>query len=158
MSLLFLHLLLTLAWIALTGGFTATNFVIGFVLAIPVIWLSQRGETTFHYLIRVRRLAGFALFFLWDLVKANLRVARDVLTPRYHMRPCVIAVPLEMQSTDMEILVLTTLVALTPGTLSLDVSTDRRTFYIHAMYVDNVEQFREAIKQDYERRVREVLR
>lgn len=157
MNLFFLHILLTLAWLALTGRFTAANFVIGFALAFPVVWLSQRGEATFFYLIRIRRLAGFAAFFLWELLKANLRVAHDVLTPRHHMRPGVIAVPLELE-TDMEILALTTLITLTPGTLSLDVSSDRKTLYIHAMYIDDPEQFREAIRKGYERRVREVLR
>lgn len=157
MNLLFLHILLTLAWLALTGGFTAANFAVGLVLAIPVIWLSQRGEETASYLERLRRLAGFAAFFLWELLKANLRVAHDVLTPRHRMRPGVIAVPLEPQ-TDMQLLVLTTLITLTPGTLSLDVSSDRGTLYIHAMYIDDLEQFREAIRNGYERRVREVLR
>lgn len=157
MNLFFLHILLTLAWLALTGRFTAINFIIGFSLAFPVVWLSQRGEATFFYLIRIRRLAGFAVFFLWELLKSNLRVAHDVLTPRHHMRPGVIAVPLELE-TDMEILALTTLITLTPGTLSLDVSSDRKTLYIHAMYIDDPEQFREAIRKGYERRVREVLR
>lgn len=157
MNLLFLHILLTLAWMALTGGFTAANFTVGFVLAVPVIWLSQRGDATFSYLVKLRRLAGFALFFLWELAKANLRVAYDVLTPRHHMRPGVVAVSLELE-TDMEILLLTTLITLTPGTLSLDVSSDRRTLYIHSMYLEDLEKFRQAIKHGYERRVREVLR
>lgn len=157
MNLLFLHILLTLAWLALTGRFTATNFAIGFALAFPVVWLSQRGEAGHFYLVRIRRLAGFAAFFLWELLKANLRVTHEVLTPRLNVKPGVVAVPIELE-TDMEILVLTTLIALTPGTLSLDVSSDRHTLYIHAMYIDDVEQFRKAIKQGYERRVREVLR
>ena len=157
MNLLFLQILLTLAWLALTGRFNAANFLVGFAIAFPVVWLSQRGEATFFYLVRIRRVAEFAGFFLWDLLKANLRVAHDVLTPRHHMRPGVIAVPLELE-TDMEILLLTTLITLTPGTLSLDVSSDRRTLYMHAMYIDDVDQFRRAIKQGYERRVREVLK
>lgn len=157
MNLLFLHILLTLAWLALTGRFTATNFTIGFALAFPVVWLSQRGESAHIYLVRIRRLFGFAAFFLVELFKANLRVTHEVLTPRLNVNPGVIAVPLELE-TDMEILVLTTLIALTPGTLSLDVSSDRRTLYVHAMYIDDVEQFRKTIKQGYERRVREVLR
>lgn len=157
MNLLFLHILLTLAWLALTGGFTAANFAIGFVLAIPVIWLSQRGEATFSYLVRLRRLASFAAFFLWELLKANLRVAHDVLTPRHRMRPGVVAVPLETLS-DLQLLALTTLITLTPGTLSLDVSSGRGTLYIHAMYIDDLEQFRRAIREGYERRVREVLK
>jgi multicomponent Na+:H+ antiporter subunit E len=156
MNLFFLHILLALAWLALTGRFAAANFAIGLALALPVLWLSQRGEGTFFYLLKIRRLAGFAAFFLWEMIKANLRVAHDVLTPRHHMRPGVVAVPLELQ-TDMEILALTTLITLTPGTLSLDVSSDRRTLYIHTMYLEDVEQFRRSILEGYEKRVGEVL-
>lgn len=157
MKPLLLHLLLALAWLALSGHFSAANFVVGLALAFPIIWLTQRGKTGVGYLTRVGHVAGFAAFFLWELVKANLRVAHDVLTPRHHMRPGVIAVPLE-HHTDLEILALTTFITLTPGTLSLDVSSDRRTLYIHAMYVDDVEQFRASIKEGYERRVMEVLK
>ena len=157
MNLLFLHILLTFAWMALTGGFTSTNFLVGLVLAIPVIWLSQRGEGTFLFMVKLRRVTSFAGFFLWELVKANLRVAHDVLTPRHHMRPGVIDVPLD-KLTDMEILLLTTIITLTPGTLSLDVSSSRSTLYIHAMYIDDPDEFRETIRQGYQRRVQEVLR
>ncbi|MRR53362.1 MAG: Na+/H+ antiporter subunit E [Deltaproteobacteria bacterium] len=156
MRLLLIHLLLALAWMALTGQFTAANFAVGLVLAFPILWLTQRGKSTFTYLTKIRLAGGFAAFFLWELLKANLRVAHDVLTLRHHMRPGVIAVPLD-QASDLEILVLTTFITLTPGTLSLDVSTDKRTLYIHAMYIDDMEQFRESIKQGYEKRVREVL-
>ena len=157
MNLLSLHILLTFAWMALTGGFTSTNFVVGLLIAIPVIWLSQRGEGTFLFMVKLRRVISFAGFFLWELVKANLRVAHDVLTPRHHMRPGVVAVPLDTLD-DMEILLLTTIITLTPGTLSLDVSSSRSTLYIHAMYIDDLEKFRQSIQQEYERRVREVLR
>jgi multicomponent Na+:H+ antiporter subunit E len=157
MRLLLVHILLAIAWLALTGNFSAGNFAVGFALAFPVIWLTQRGKATFAYIAKVRRVVGFSVFFLWELVKANLRVAYDVLTPRHHMRPGVVAVPLDPLS-DLEILVLTTFITLTPGTLSLDVSSDRRTLYIHAMYVDDIRKFRESIKQGYERRVKEVLR
>jgi multicomponent Na+:H+ antiporter subunit E len=157
MRVLLIHILLGLAWMALSGHFSAANFSVGLALAFPILWLTQRGKSTFSYLTKIRQVAGFAAFFLWELLKANLRVAHDVLTPRHHMRPGVIAVSLD-QATDLEILVLTTFITLTPGTLSLDVSSDRRTLYIHAMYIDDMTQFRESIKQGYEKRVREVLR
>ncbi|MRR06566.1 MAG: Na+/H+ antiporter subunit E [Deltaproteobacteria bacterium] len=156
MRLLLIHILLALAWMALTGHFNAANFAVGLVLAFPILWLTQRGKTTFSYLTKIRQVGGFAAFFLWELLKANFRVAHDVLTPRHHMRPGVIAVPLD-QASDLEILVLTTFITLTPGTLSLDVSSDKRTLYIHAMYIDDMTQFRESIKKGYEKRVREVI-
>lgn len=156
MKIFLLHLLLTLAWLALTGSFSGINFLTGFTLAFIVILFTQRSRTSSGYVIRLRRVAAFAAFFLWELVKANLRVAWDVLTPRHHMRPGVIAVPLALQN-DLEILVLTTCITLTPGTLSLDVSTDRQTLYIHAMYIDDEEAFRASIKEGYEKRVMEVF-
>jgi multicomponent Na+:H+ antiporter subunit E len=73
------------------------------------------------------------------------------------MRPGVIAIPLDAQ-TDIEITVLANLISLTPGTLSLDVSADRQTLYIHTMYLDDPEAARRGIKRGFERRVLAVTR
>jgi multicomponent Na+:H+ antiporter subunit E len=72
------------------------------------------------------------------------------------MRPGIVAIPLDLES-DLEILVLTSLITLTPGTLSLDISEDRKTLYIHAMFIENREQIQKLVKEGFERRVREVL-
>ncbi len=157
MNLLLLNILLALAWVALTGQFTAVNFGAGFLLSFLVLWLSQRTRGTTIYILRLRVLIGFVAFFIWELIKANLRVTWEVLTRRHHMRPGVIAVPLDLE-TDAQIMLLTTLITLTPGTLSLDVSADRKTLYIHAMFIRDREQMQHAIKHGFERRVREVLR
>ena len=98
----------------------------------------------------------FFFFFLRELVVSNLRVAYDVLTPTDYMRPGVIAVPLDAH-TDGEITLLANLISLTPGSLSLDVSTDRRVLYVHMMYLDDPEQAREQIKY-FESRLLELLR
>ena len=100
---------------------------------------------------------GLGLFFVWELILANLRVAHDVITPRHYMRPGILAVPLDAQ-TDLEITMLSNLITLTPGTLSLDISIDRRVLYIHAMYIDDVDEVRQKIKEGYERIILEVLR
>ena len=91
------------------------------------------------------------------MLLANLRVAYEVLTPGYQMRAAIIAIPLDAES-DMEITVLANLITLTPGTLSLDVSADRKTLYIHAMHVHDVEKFRNDIKVRLERSVMEVFK
>lgn len=152
-----LNILLALAWGALTGQFTLTNLLVGFALGSLMVWIIHRESGSAHYFTKLRQVGGFALFFARELVKANLRVAYDVLTPRHYMRPGVVAIPLDVQ-TDAEITLLANLITLTPGTLSLDVSTDRRVLYVHAMYVTDLEQLRRDIKVGFERRVREVLR
>ena len=99
----------------------------------------------------------FSGFFLWQLILSNLRVAYDVITPRLYMRPGIVAVPLDAQ-TDEEITLLANLITLTPGTLSLGVSEDRRTLYVHAMFVDSPDRVRDSIKNGFERRLLELIR
>jgi multicomponent Na+:H+ antiporter subunit E len=155
--LLLFNLLLALAWMALIGKFGEANFVVGFVLGYATLWVGQRAMGASSYFVKVRQVISFAGFFLWELLLANLRVAYDIVTPGYFMRPGVIAIPLDVKS-DAEITLLANLITLTPGTLSLDVSTDRRTLYIHAVYVKDLEKFRQSIKDGFERRVQEVFR
>ena len=76
---------------------------------------------------------------------------------RARARPGVVAIPLEAKS-DAEITLLANLITLTPGSVSLDVSSDRRFLYLYAMYVDDLEQYRADVKASFERRVLEVLR
>jgi len=150
MSYLLLNIGLALAWAALTGEFSPANLLIGFGLGYLTLLAARRALGPSSYFGKVRLAIGFALFFLWELILSNLRVAHDVLTPRHHMRPRVIAVPLDAR-TDAEITTLANLISLTPGTLSLDVSADRRTLYIHAMYAADAEAVRREIKDGLER-------
>ena len=97
------------------------------------------------------------VWFAWELLLSNIRLAADVLRPRMRMRPGIVAVPLDAR-TDLEVVLLSNLVTLTPGTLTLDVSPDRRTLYVHAMFVTSPEDIVKEIKQGLERRVLEATR
>jgi multicomponent Na+:H+ antiporter subunit E len=99
---------------------------------------------------------GLAAYFLWELIRANIRLAIDVATPRYHMKPGIIALPLDVTQ-DGQILLLSMLINTTPGSVALDVSPDRKTLYVHVMYMDTPDAAREEIKRGFERRVLEVL-
>jgi len=154
---LLLNLLLALVWMALTGKFLLENFVFGFVLGFFILWLlGRRGENN-KYFSRVPRLIGFIFFFLYELIKANLEVAFDVITPKFFMKPGIVRIPLEAK-TDLEITLLANLITLTPGTLSLDVSDDKKVLYVHAMYIKSKEAFISNIKEGFEKRLLEILR
>jgi multicomponent Na+:H+ antiporter subunit E len=103
--------------------FNPTNLIFGFVLGYGALFVARRALGPTDYFLKVWRAISFALFFLWELIIANLRVARDVLTAQDYMKPRVIAIPLDAR-TDAEITALAYVISLTPGTLSLDVSTD----------------------------------
>lgn len=151
------NVMLAIAWAALTGEFSGLNLLVGFILGYLALCLAQAQIPGFEgYGWRVPRLIGFVFFFFWEMVKANARVAYDVITPTYYMRPGVVGIPLEAE-TDAEITILANLISLTPGTLSLDVSDDHRVLYIHAMYLDDEEELMASIKE-LERRVLRIMR
>lgn len=157
MSFFLLNISLALAWAALTGNFDPANLTVGFILGYGALFVVRRALGPSDYFLKVWQLIRFVLFFLWELILANLRVAYDVLTPRHYMKPRVIAIPLDAR-TDAEITALTYVISLTPGTLSLDVSSDRKVLFIHAMYAPDADKLRREIKQGFERPLLEIMR
>jgi multicomponent Na+:H+ antiporter subunit E len=157
MTIFLLNILLAIVWIALTGSFTPSNLVIGFVLSYLLLWMTQRLIAPTGYFTKVPRVIAFAFFFMREIIKANLRVAKIVLSPRLSVHPAVVAIPLDATS-NAEITLLANLITLTPGTLFLDVSEDRCIIYVHAMEVDDLDAFRANIKNGFERRVMEIMR
>ncbi|MFV0338796.1 MAG: Na+/H+ antiporter subunit E [Chthoniobacterales bacterium] len=98
------------------------------------------------------RLVLFLLFYAREIFISNIKVAWDVITPGTMSTPGIIALPLDAKS-DIEILTLANLITMTPGTLTLDVSTDRKTLYVHCMYLENAEQLKKELKKGLEARV-----
>jgi len=149
--------LLSLAWMALTGDWSLPAAV--FSLALGWLLLRFARPLGGHGFRRVRifRLPGFLIFFLKELVVANLQVAAAVIAPTGRLRPAIVAVPLRLDR-DAEIALLANLISLTPGTLSLHVSPDRRTLYVHAMATASPDELRREIREGFEQRILEVLR
>ena len=154
--MLLINILLALAWGALTGNFSPVNLLFGFGLGYFLLWLGQSHLAPSNYFVKARRVIGFAFYFLWLLILANLRVTYGVLASNRRLRPAVLAIPLDV-TTDAEITLLANLLTLTPGSLSLDVSEDRRVLYMHVMHMTDEESTRREIKEGFERRVREIF-
>jgi multicomponent Na+:H+ antiporter subunit E len=151
------NLLLALAWAMFWDAVSPLSLLAGYVLGFLVLSLARPMLGPTAYFSKAATALGFFVFFLKEMITANLRIAYDVITPKHHMRPGVVAVPLDAR-TDPEITTLANLITLTPGTLSLDVSSDRKVLYLHVMYLDDAEVFRREIKEGFERRVLELLR
>lgn len=155
-------LVFTLFWAALQGHFDLPTLLLGAVVSGIILLVSRPlyagDEAPSSERVRpLRRLWRFVvlfLVFLWELSLSAFRVARIVLKPTLDVRPGIIAYPLDVR-TDREITALANLITLTPGTLSLDVSDDEKTLYVHAIMVegeDGAETIRE-IKGSLEKHV-----
>lgn len=110
-----------------------------------------------RYLTLPFRLFWFLLFYIKEVILSNLKVAWDVVTPGYLSNPGFIALELDAKK-EGELLVLANLISMTPGTLSLDISTDHKVIYIHAMYMDDPESLKRMLKQNFESRVIDLFK
>jgi len=141
----------------LLGSGSIGVFLSGFGLGYAALWLSKPLYQNTRYFMTLPKTVNLVAYFLKELVISNLRVLWDVITPGHINRPGIIGVPLKAQ-TDLEIFVVASLISLTPGTLSVDLSEDRKTLFVHVMFLDDVEKAREEIKNGLEWRILEVMR
>jgi multicomponent Na+:H+ antiporter subunit E len=79
------------------------------------------------------------------------------MTPNLYVKPGIIKIPLDVE-TNVEISLLANLITLTPGTLSIDVSDDKKVLYVHTMYVEDKEKFIREIKDGFEKRILLITR
>jgi multicomponent Na+:H+ antiporter subunit E len=152
-----LNILLAVAWTLLTGHISAENFIEGLIIGYIILWISRSAFGASKYFRKIPKAISFFFYFLKELIVANIKVAYDIITPTDYMKPGIIAIPLDAE-TDFEITLLANLITLTPGTLSLDVSSDKKVLYLHALYVDDPEKFKLEIKNELEKKLLEVLR
>ncbi|NJN18468.1 MAG: Na+/H+ antiporter subunit E [Oscillochloris sp.] len=167
--MLTLTILLAFAWMLINEAFTLADLLVGLIFGFLVIRVSWRLLTDepfslssyFRFisrnpLVMTWKWLRFLGFGFGEIVKSNLVVARAVLSPTLRLRPGIVAIPLDLQS-DQGITILANLITLTPGTVTLDISSDRKTLYIHAFNVADAEQLRNEIKDSFERRVQELF-
>ncbi|MCR9107682.1 Na+/H+ antiporter subunit E [Marivita sp. XM-24bin2] len=145
-----LNIILAIAWVAFTGSVSLVGLITGFVIGYGALWLIQPLIGTSTYFNRVTAWIKLVIMFHYELIVSSLAVAFDILTPRHRARPAIIEVPLDVKS-DTGILLVTNLISLTPGTLSLDVSEDRKTLLVHAMFADDHDALRKSLKNGMER-------
>src|SRR5690625_3041573 len=151
------NILLSFAWVALTGSFTFGNFAFGFIVSFCILWVVHSRKNEFRYLRTIGRVIKFFFSYLFEMIKSNINVAFHVLNPVSALKLGIVEVHLDAK-TNLEITLLANLVMLTPGTLSMDVSTDRKVLYVHSMYIKDKQAFIDEIKNSYEKPLLKILR
>lgn len=166
-GLFLMNILLSIAWGAVSGSFSVPNLFLGFVISSLVLWMIREqtsgiasglfkqtnGVSSLTIPFRVISLAGL---FFYELILSAVKVAQIVIQPKIDIRPGIFAYPLKAR-TDFEITLLANLITLTPGTLSVDVSADKKILYIHAIDIDDLEKMKQNIAEGFERKIMETF-
>ncbi|WP_223422723.1 Na+/H+ antiporter subunit E [Tateyamaria pelophila] len=152
-----LTLLLVVVWTLLQNDVSAGMVVFGVILGIIIpqitaAWWPDRPQT-----IRLGHMFSYAMVVLWDIMVANIEVAKIVLTvPNSELKPAWIAIPLDLVQPEA-ITVLAGTITLTPGTVSADLSDEGHSLLVHVLHTDDPDAVRDEIKNRYERRLKEIF-
>ncbi|TKD08633.1 Na+/H+ antiporter subunit E [Polyangium fumosum] len=146
MSALALNLLLAVVWMFIQATFSLRSLIIGFGIGFVVIAFVQRLRGSHAYARTAASIVRLFAFFLADLVRSNLTLARDILRPVPAFVPALVRFEVADLS-PVETALLANLVSLTPGTLTVDAEDDGSALYVHALYGGDPEGVRRRIGQ-----------
>ncbi len=138
-SLTFVIVLVTI-WCFFTGDLTWPNIVLGVLAAAVPTWLiraelaERRRERTKNYFRHPLRLMYLFWVFVRELVLGSIAIAKMLIIPRsrWEYAPGIIPVPLDTRD-PVEITIFANTISMIPGTLSVDVSDDSSTLYMHVL-------------------------
>lgn len=151
-----LSAILLLSWLLMVNDFSLGHWLIGAFLGLVLPLLCRNLLLSAPRIRRPGLLLRFVALVLYDIVVANLQVAKLVLGPRSRLQPGFVEIPLELTD-DLAITILASVITLTPGTCSADLSADRRTLLVHGMDVPDPQALVADIKARYEAPLKEVF-
>jgi multicomponent Na+:H+ antiporter subunit E len=154
-TLFLLNVIIAFVWQMIVPLFGLFDYAIGFGVGFVGITIFDR-----PYAVRAYRLLYFIGYVIWEIVLSNLSLAKLVLQPKPKLDPGIIAVPLTVSS-GLEIMILASVITLTPGTISVDLGQQpdgRQVLYVHNLIVGDPEAFRRSVQQGFERRILQITR
>lgn len=95
-------------------------------------------------------------FYIYEVFKSNFVVARDVLGNQRRLKPGIVVLKIGELS-DFQAFILANLVTMTPGTLSIQISPEKRSLVLHTLYTQDLVALQSQITDDYERRIRNAF-
>ncbi|AXF57274.1 Na+/H+ antiporter subunit E [Salicibibacter kimchii] len=152
-----INLLIAFLWVTLQDDWSLPTFTLGYLLGLAIVFLLRRFFNEKFYLHRVWAIFVLFLIFLWELIHSTIVVTGQILRPKLNITPGVFKLETELES-NWEITTLALLFMLTPGSVVIEVSPDRRTFYMHAMDIPISSDMVLASHVRFEKAIMEVTR
>jgi multicomponent K+:H+ antiporter subunit E len=153
----FLTLGLIVLWMLLVNDLRLGSLIMALFLGIVIpifsapYWPDRPPIRNFPALI------AYVLLVLWDIVVANIVVARIILLRRNdQIRSAWITVPLDLRSPEA-ITLLAGTITMTPGTVTADMSACGRALLIHSLHAPDPDAIRDEIKTRYEARLKRIF-
>lgn len=109
------------------------------------------------FLRLVARCSVYLVFFLYEIIKANLQVVKAVLAPRFNFRSAAIRYRSKTKTVP-ELIMLANSITLTPGTLVVDGNPETGELLVHVMSAESSDQIKQELHRSLEKRLLWALR
>lgn len=143
-------------WLLLQRSVAPGQLLLAAVLALALPLFTRRFWPEQVPIGQPRTLLRFLAVVLWDIIVANIHVALLVLGPQRAIRPGFVRLALDLDN-DFAITLFANTVSLTPGTVSAELSADRRYLTIHYLSCDDEAALVATVKRRYETPIREIF-
>jgi multicomponent Na+:H+ antiporter subunit E len=153
--MLLLNVLIALGWMALQSSFRPVDFLVGFAIGFVIIAITQTTTGRGRYASVVWFSCDLVLYMLAHMLGTAFMLMLVILGFRRGVVQ-VVDVPLHLHS-DTAIAMLGHLISMSPGTLSLELSEDRRTLLVNVVSIRDVARYRQQITNELESRVALLL-
>ena len=133
-------LLLLATWFLLNGKYDLVTLGIGVLVSLFIALVICRKCEIFSEMNfspkGIMYFFAYIFVFLAELVKSNIDIAKQVLTPSLPINPGIVEVETKLKS-KIGRMILANSITLTPGTLTVKVEED--TFFIHCVNVEHTD-------------------
>lgn len=152
-----INLFIAMLWMFLQDEWSILAFIGGYLVGLVIIFSMRRFFQESFYLKKVFSAIKLIFVFFNESIASSVYVISQVIRPKINVTPGIFKMDTELES-DLEVTLLALLITLTPGSVVMEVTSDKKTFYIHGL---NLPESIDAVVQSkvkFEKAIKEVTR
>ena len=147
---------LLLFWLLLNNTVATGHIFLGTVLGVVIPLLTHPLMSQRPKIGRPLLALKYIAILFYDIILCNLGVAWLVCGRIQTLTPGFIAISLDLEN-ELSITLLASTISLTPGTVSAELSSDRRWLYVHVLHLKDEQAVIRQIKTRYEQPLKEIF-
>jgi multicomponent Na+:H+ antiporter subunit E len=151
------NLLIGVIWMFLQDDWSVLTFFSGYLFGLLVLYILRRYLPTKFYLVTLLAIFQLFMVFIYELFTSSILVIKQILRPKINITPGIFTLETQLEG-DLEVTLLALLLTLTPGSVVIEVSSDSKKFYIHAMDIPESSNAVLQSKVKFEKAIKKVTR
>lgn len=127
-----INLFIAFLWVMLQESWTVLTFLSGYLIGILILFLLDRFLPTKFYVRTLLAVINLILIFMLELAISAIIVLKEILKPKVTITPGIFTLETDLES-DLEIILLSLLITLTPGSVVMEITPDKKLLYVHGL-------------------------